>query len=139
MNPLSWSFRRLYFLAVAACFGSVAYALYVQYGMLMQPCPLCILQRVVFLAMGVFFLAGAIHNPGAFGRKVYAALVGLSAIAEALRILATRIAAHTDVVRMATTPRPHLQAVSGDAKGKCSPTKSTPPANGMGPRWDYPK
>ena len=64
---------------------------------------------------------------------------GLSAIAEALRILATRIAAHTDVVRMATTPRPHLQAVSGDAKGKCSPTKSTPPANGMGPRWDYPK
>ena len=81
MNPLSWSFRRLYFLAVAACFGSVAYALYVQYGMLMQPCPLCILQRVVFLAMGVFFLAGAIHNPGAFGRKVYAALVGLSAIA----------------------------------------------------------
>ena len=81
MNPLSWSFRRLYLLAAAACFGSVAYALYVQYGMLMQPCPLCILQRVAFLAMGVFFLAGALHNPGAFGRKAYAALAGLSAVA----------------------------------------------------------
>jgi len=41
----------------------LAYALYVQHGMLLQPCPLCILQRVAFAWMGVFALLAALHNP----------------------------------------------------------------------------
>ncbi len=41
----------------------LAYALYLQHGMLMQPCPLCILQRLAFAWMGFFALLAAIHDP----------------------------------------------------------------------------
>ena len=81
MNPLNWSYRTLYFLGAMACFGAIGYALYVQYHMLMQPCPLCILQRVAFAAAGVFFLIGALHapEPGVW-RRFHAVLVSLSAL-----------------------------------------------------------
>ena len=81
MNPLSWSFRTFYFLGAIGCFGAIGYALYVQYHMLMQPCPLCILQRVAFAAAGVFFLIGALHAPKSRGwRRFHAMLVSLSAL-----------------------------------------------------------
>lgn len=81
MNPLNWSYRTLYFLGAIACFGAIGYALYVQYHMLMQPCPLCILQRVAFAAAGVFFLIGALHAPKSRAwRRLHAALVSLCAL-----------------------------------------------------------
>lgn len=63
MNPLNWSYRQLCFFGAFSCFGSLAYAMYVQYHMLMMPCPLCIFQRVAFLAIGIVFLIAALHNP----------------------------------------------------------------------------
>ena len=81
MNPLNWNFRKLYLLGAAVCFTSVGYALYVQYHMFMMPCPLCIFQRIAFVAMGIFFLLGAIHNPqSTTGRKSYAALTLLPGV-----------------------------------------------------------
>lgn len=81
MNPLNWSYRTLYFLGAMACFGAIGYALYVQYHMLMQPCPLCILQRVAFAGAGAFFLTGALHNPKSPAwRRFHAILVSLSAL-----------------------------------------------------------
>ena len=59
MNPPSWSFRTYYFLGAIGCFGAIAYALYVQYHMLMQPCPLCILQRYALLLIAIFAFIGA--------------------------------------------------------------------------------
>ena len=42
--------------------------------MLMLPCPLCILQRIAFAAMGVVFLLGGLHSPkGRVGRAIYGA------------------------------------------------------------------
>jgi disulfide bond formation protein DsbB len=80
MNPLSWSYRKLCFFGAFTCFGSLAYALYVQYHMLMMPCPLCIFQRVAFLAIGVAFLIAALHNPKSKSMKwVYSSLAMLSA------------------------------------------------------------
>ena len=46
MNPLTWSYRTLCLFGAIFCFSSIGYALYVQYHMLMMPCPLCIFQRV---------------------------------------------------------------------------------------------
>lgn len=59
MNPFTWPYRWQCALGAAICAALLGYALYVQHGMFMQPCPLCILQRVAFVAMGVFFLLGA--------------------------------------------------------------------------------
>ncbi len=82
-NPLSWSFRAQFLVGFVVCYGLIAYALYVQYGMLMSPCPLCILQRLAFAVMGAFFLLGGLHAPRAWGRKIYALLVLIAGAAGA--------------------------------------------------------
>ena len=80
MNPLSWSFRTGFLLGFAACFGLLAFALYAQYQLGMSPCPLCVLQRIAFLFMGLVFLLGGIHAPPARGRWAYAGLVVIGAL-----------------------------------------------------------
>lgn len=52
--------RISFFIGAAACFGSLAIAyFYMQLYLLLTPCPLCILDRIVVAAMGVVFLAMA--------------------------------------------------------------------------------
>ncbi|MBT8100277.1 MAG: disulfide bond formation protein B [Gammaproteobacteria bacterium] len=63
-----------------ACAGMMAYALYAQYQLYLDPCPLCLLQRVAVIGMGVVFLFAALHNPRGIGRPVYSGLLGLFAI-----------------------------------------------------------
>lgn len=80
MNPLSWPFRVQFLAGVLVCAGLLGYALYAQYRMFLDPCPLCIFQRVVFMVMGAVFLLGALHGPRGWGRKVYGVLVFLASM-----------------------------------------------------------
>lgn len=59
----------------------IGIALYMQHVMGLTPCYLCITQRAFIIAIGLVALAGAIHSPGLSGRRVYAALTGVLAIA----------------------------------------------------------
>jgi len=89
-SPLVLSRRWSYAIAFAVCAGVIAYALYLQYGLGLGPCPLCIFQRVVIIAMGLLFLVAAIHDPPDRGAMVYGALqiiAGGIGIALALRHL----------------------------------------------------
>jgi disulfide bond formation protein DsbB len=63
-----------YILGFVVCASLMAYALYLQYAQDLDPCPLCILQRVALIAMGLVFLIAAVHNPGRFGAGMYAVL-----------------------------------------------------------------
>lgn len=65
------------FLGCAAVVGS---ALFLQFGMGIEPCPLCIMQRVAVIATGLAFLVAAIHHPGRIGGRVYAGLIALCSI-----------------------------------------------------------
>lgn len=82
---------RLWFLFMAlACAGMLGFALYVQHVDFLDPCPLCVFQRVVFMWIGGVSLLAAIHGPAAAGRWVYGGLVilgGLSGIGIAGRHL----------------------------------------------------
>jgi disulfide bond formation protein DsbB len=69
------------FVGFLVCAGLIAYALYSQYGLGLDPCPLCIFQRVGVIALGFVFLVAAAHNPRGAGRLVYAALIALAALA----------------------------------------------------------
>ena len=80
LNPFSWSFRAQFALGAVLCAALLAYALYSQYQLKVEPCPLCIFQRVAFMAMGLFFLLGAQHGPLQWGRKPYAVLVALAGL-----------------------------------------------------------
>ena len=63
------------------CAGLLAYAFYSQFVMNVEPCPLCIFQRVGVAAMGVAFLIAGLHHPKGWGRYVYAVLIGIAAAA----------------------------------------------------------
>jgi disulfide bond formation protein DsbB len=70
-------------LGVLACAGLLAYAYYAQYVMHLEPCPLCIFQRVGIFAIGVIFATASAHDPAGWGRRVYAGLLGLASLATA--------------------------------------------------------
>jgi len=59
----------------------IGYALYVQYVQGLEPCPLCILQRVAVMAAGVLFLLAALHDPAERGARAYGVLIDLAAMA----------------------------------------------------------
>jgi protein dithiol:quinone oxidoreductase len=62
------------------CAALMAYALYVQYVLLEEPCPLCVLQRVAVIAVGLVFLLAWVHNPPQPRmRRAYGTLVALVA------------------------------------------------------------
>jgi len=69
--------RALNFAGFLACAGLIAYALYAEHVLMYVPCPLCILQRIAVILLGIVFLAACLHDPGAAGRKVYAASLAL--------------------------------------------------------------
>jgi len=72
--------RRLLNLAgFLACAGMMGFALYAQYVLLLDPCPLCVFQRIATISLGIVFLLAFLHNPGNAGSKVYGALVTLTA------------------------------------------------------------
>ncbi|KRB06558.1 disulfide bond formation protein B [Lysobacter sp. Root690] len=87
MNPLKASFRIQFLLGFLACAGLLAYAFYLQLYEHLEPCPLCIFQRVAFAALGLVFLLGALHGPkkpgGRRGYGVLALLASLGGIAVA--------------------------------------------------------
>lgn len=63
--------RLLNFLVFVATVVIIGIALYMEHVMLLQPCGLCITQRVFVVLAGLVCLAAAIHNPGATGRRNY--------------------------------------------------------------------
>ena len=62
-----------------ACAGMMGFALYAQYVLLLDPCPLCVFQRIATIVLGIVFLLAALQNPGRPGRRAYAFLVLLAA------------------------------------------------------------
>jgi len=76
--------RVLNSLGFLACAGMMAFALYVQYGLRLEPCPLCVLQRIAVIGMGIAFLLLAVHNPAGWARRIYLGLLGLAAIGGAV-------------------------------------------------------
>lgn len=72
--------RRGNLLGFLACAMLMSYALFVQHVLKLEPCPLCILQRVSVISAGLLFLFAAIQHPGERGSKVYGALINLAAL-----------------------------------------------------------
>ena len=67
--------RIAYLLGAAVCAALMGWALWLQYGLGLDPCPLCSVQRMAVVAIGVVFLIAAAHNPGRLGAAIYAGLV----------------------------------------------------------------
>ena len=70
------------------CAGLMGSALYLQYYEFQDPCPLCLLQRVVYIVLMALFLVAALHGPGRVGATVYGGL--LFVVAAIGAVIATR-------------------------------------------------
>ena len=84
------SSRLLFLAGFLASAGLIGAALVFQYGMGLEPCPLCIVQRWFVIAVGLALLAGALHNPRAWGLRLYGlgvvVLAGLGAAVAARQV-----------------------------------------------------
>jgi disulfide bond formation protein DsbB len=69
--------RPAYLLGAAACAAMMGWAFWLQYGLGLDPCPLCSLQRMAVIGIGVVWLVAGIHNPGRLGAGIYAGLTVL--------------------------------------------------------------
>lgn len=84
----SISNRILYLLGGLVVSGLMGFGLYLQYVKHQDPCPLCMVQRVIFIAILVAFVLATLHGPKRMGERVYAGLItllSLSGVAVAAR------------------------------------------------------
>jgi protein dithiol:quinone oxidoreductase len=79
-TPFRWSFRSQCMAGAVACFALIGFAIYTQLQWGLEPCPLCIFQRIAFAALAVVFLVAGLHAPRrAGGRAAYGVLGFLAA------------------------------------------------------------
>jgi len=78
--PLSALPRRALNLGGAAvCAALLACAYYMQFGMGLEPCPLCILQRLAVIALGLALLGAGVLGAEGRARIAWTGMIGLSA------------------------------------------------------------
>jgi len=75
ITPRVW-----YLLVVLSCAMLLGFALYNQYVDNLDPCPLCIFQRLAFFWMGACALLAVLHDPARTGQRVYAWLLSAGAL-----------------------------------------------------------
>lgn len=66
-----------------AAIAALGFAYYLQYARGLDPCPLCIFQRIAMAGVGLVCLVWLLHNPRTIGRRIYAGLAALAALAGA--------------------------------------------------------
>ena len=74
------SSRRLFLLGFLFCASMAGVAGYFQFIDNLEPCPLCILQRVFTMLVGLVLLIAVLHNPKNIGVRIYGFLAGLLAL-----------------------------------------------------------
>ena len=63
--------RTIYFAIAVLATISIAYAFYAEFYQHIEPCPLCIVQRVIIGVIAILAFIFAIHNPQNFISKIY--------------------------------------------------------------------
>ena len=76
LTPRPW-----YLFVTLACAGMLCYALYIQHFDFIDPCPLCVLQRVAYMWIGGVALVAFVLNPGGAWRWLFGSLIVLGGLA----------------------------------------------------------
>ena len=72
--------RSLNLAGLLCCAGLLAYAWYTQGVLKVEPCPLCIFQRIGVAACGTLFLMAWLHSPNGWGARAYGVLIAGAAV-----------------------------------------------------------
>lgn len=71
------SARQLFFASLMAVIVILLLAGYFQFHLGYEPCPLCEMQRFVFLAMAIVLVIVLVHNPKVLGVRIYCGMLFL--------------------------------------------------------------
>jgi protein dithiol:quinone oxidoreductase len=72
--------RMIFLLIFLGCVGLISYALYLQWGKGLLPCPLCVAQRIAYWCLGLTALLAFLHNPQKIGCRIYSSLMLIFAL-----------------------------------------------------------
>jgi disulfide bond formation protein DsbB len=72
--------RSLNLAGLLCCAGLLAYAWYAQGVLKVDPCPLCIFQRIGVAVIGTFFLLAWLHSPDGWGARAYGVLLAIASL-----------------------------------------------------------
>ena len=72
--------RKIFLLILVLCVAMTTTALYMEHVLGLQPCYLCITQRVFVLLVAAVALLALLHDPAVSGRKLYSALTAALAL-----------------------------------------------------------
>ena len=78
------NYRIIHLLLFTACVALLSTAYYMEYVLWLAPCPLCILQRIVFVGIGLAALVAALHLPGPKGKFRYSTLIVIFSVIGAI-------------------------------------------------------
>jgi len=72
--------RIFYSIIFIICSSLLGFGLYLEHAVGLEPCPLCIFQRIAYIVVGLFALIGAIHNPQKLFDRIYAGLILITSL-----------------------------------------------------------
>jgi len=75
--------RFIFLFMAATCAVLMGVGLYLEHVVGLEPCPLCVMQRIFFILVGVVALIAGIQAPGKRGRRIYGVVLLLLAAAGA--------------------------------------------------------
>lgn len=70
--------RQLFLLMFLACAGLLGAAYYFEYVMFLDPCPLCMMQRIAVLILGLIALSGSIFGVDVLKERIHTGLLFLA-------------------------------------------------------------
>ena len=77
---MSTSIRPAMFIGFLISLGMMGVAFFFQYYLELDPCPLCIVQRMIVIALGAIFLLAFLQGPKTWGRRFYGFLLTLASL-----------------------------------------------------------
>lgn len=60
---MQWGYRFVSGVLFLASIAGMAFALYLEHGQGLNPCPLCVFQRIGLIGLGIISLIALLHNP----------------------------------------------------------------------------
>jgi disulfide bond formation protein DsbB len=69
-----FSYRSVYLYLFIICSALLVTAAYLQYHQGLEPCPLCILQRLAILILGLLFMVNSLYIPSTRGQKIFGSI-----------------------------------------------------------------
>jgi protein dithiol:quinone oxidoreductase len=73
---MQWNYRIVSAVLCLASVMGMAFALYLEHGQGLTPCPLCVFQRIGLIGLGLISLVALIHNPVSNAFKRFYAFLG---------------------------------------------------------------